>query len=474
MTDLSRKRVAITGLGLVSPIGSDLDQVWDSLTHSKSGISAIESLPTASLPMQSGGQVKDFTGAIEDYGDLDKSQQRAIKKNMKVMCREIEMGVAAAQKALAHSGLGAERNPERCGCLFGCDYILTRPEEFADGMRNIREAKGGRFDVADWPQFGLPKVNPLWLLKYLPNMPNSHVSIYNDFRGPNNSLTVREASSNLSLAEATSIIQRGAADVMLVGATGTRIHPLRAAHMALFEDLASQKSDPTEMSRPFDCSSDGMVLGEGAGALTLECYEHAQRRGAKIWGEIIGCGSSMVGPTVRPSQNENTAGQNSAGRSASASSSGNGSTPNIGSEVRHDHLRQAIYLALRAGVRSAGERLPSHWHLHAHGLSSPSADAAEGTAIAELLTEFPNVPVVAAKSLFGNLGAGSAAIELICSLLALEHDQLFPIKNLKTPATYARWETGRAGQSAGRAVVHSSFTLQGQASTIVVACAEPK
>ncbi|MEZ6075069.1 MAG: beta-ketoacyl synthase N-terminal-like domain-containing protein [Pirellulaceae bacterium] len=92
MTDLSRKRVAITGLGLVSPIGSDLDQVWDSLTHSKSGISAIESLPTASLPMQSGGQVKDFTGAIEDYGDLDKSQQRAIKKNMKVMCREIEMG----------------------------------------------------------------------------------------------------------------------------------------------------------------------------------------------------------------------------------------------------------------------------------------------------------------------------------------------------------------------------------------------
>ncbi len=212
MTDLSRKRVAITGLGLVSPIGSDLDQVWDSLTHSKSGISAIESLPTASLPMQSGGQVKDFTGAIEDYGDLDKSQQRAIKKNMKVMCREIEMGVAAAQKALAHSGLGPERNPERCGCLFGCDYILTRPEEFADGMRNVREAKGGRFDVADWPQFGLPKVNPLWLLKYLPNMPNSHVSIYNDFRGPNNSLTVREASSNLSLAEAASIIQRGAAD----------------------------------------------------------------------------------------------------------------------------------------------------------------------------------------------------------------------------------------------------------------------
>ena len=453
MTDISRKRVAITGLGLVSPIGSDLDRVWDSLTHSTSGITAIDSLPTAPLPIQSGGQVKDFTGAIEDYGDLDKLLQRAIKKNMKVMCREIEMGVAAAQKALAHSGLGSDRDPERCGCLFGCDYILTRPEEFADGVRNVRSARGGTFDAADWPQLGLSKVNPLWLLKYLPNMPNSHVSIYNDFRGPNNSVTVREASSNLSLAEATSIIQRGAADVMLVGATGARIHPLRTTHVALIEDLASQKSDPTQMSRPFDISSDGMVLGEGAGALLLEDFEHAQRRGAKIWGEIIGCGAAMVGPT---------AGQ----ASGAPGLSGNGMATG---DVPRDYLRKSIRAALRAGLDSAGERLPSNWHLHAHGLSSPSADAAEGQAIADILDQFPHVPVVAAKSLFGNLGAGSAAVELICSLLALEHDQLFPIKNLQTPAPYVSWKTGETGQSAGRGVVHSSFTLQGQASTIVVA-----
>lgn len=444
MSDLSSQRVAITGLGLVSPIGSDLDRVWDSLTHSKSGITAIDSLPTNSLPVQSGGQVKDFTGAIENYGELDKPLQRAIKKNVKVMCREIEMGVAAAQKALAHSGLGAQREPERCGCLFGCDYILTRPEEFADGIRNARHAESGKFETSDWPQLGLYKVNPLWLLKYLPNMPNSHVSIYNDFRGPNNSITVREASSNLSLAEAASIIQRGAADVMLVGATGTRIHPLRTAHVALIEDLASQQSDPTQMSRPFDSTSDGMVLGEGAGALLLESFDHAQRRGAKIWGEIIGYGSSMVGP--------------------SASNAKTAAAP-------RDHLRQAIRLALQAGLKSAGDRLPETWHLHAHGLSSPTADAAEAAAIADILGDYPHVPVVAAKGLFGNLGAGSAAVELICSLLALEHDQLFPIKNLNQPASYVQWKTGQAGQSAGRAVVHSSFTLQGQASSIVVAAA---
>ncbi len=450
MTDLSSQRVAITGLGLVSPIGSDLDRVWDSLVHSKSGIASIDSLPTQSLPIQSGGQVKDFTGAIENYGELDKLLQRAIKKNVKVMCREIEMGVAAAQKALAHSGLGADRNPERCGCLFGCDYILTRPEEFADGVRNARDAESGKFDTSHWPELGLYKVNPLWLLKYLPNMPNSHVSIYNDFRGPNNSITVREASSNLSLAEAASIIQRGAADVMLVGATGTRIHPLRTAHVALIEDIASQQSDPTRMSRPFDSTSDGMVLGEGAGALVLESYEHAQRRGAKIWGEIIGCGASMVGP------------------SAGAANGVSGAQVAGGSR---DYLRQAIRLALQASVKSAGDRLPKTWHLHAHGLSSPTADAAEAAAISDILGDYPDVPVVAAKSLFGNLGAGSAAVELICSLLALEHGQLFPIKNLDQPAPYVQWKTGQVGQSAGRGVIHSSFTLQGQASSIVIAAA---
>ncbi len=460
MFSTSSKRVAITGLGLVSPIGSSLEQVWESLRLGRSGISAIDSLPTASLPVKSGGQVKAFTGAIEDYGDLDKGLQRSIKKNMKVMCREIEMGVAAAQKALAHSGLGEQRNPERCGCLFGCDYILTRPEEYADGVRYARVNGNGTFHLSDWPLLGLPKVNPLWLLKYLPNMPNSHVSIYNDFRGPNNSVTVREASWNLSLAEATSIIQRGAADVMLVGATGSRIHPLRTAHVTLIEDIASERSDPSEMSRPFDASSDGMVLGEGAGAVVLESYEQAESRGAKIWGEIIGCGAAMVGPGAGRSN----AGNSNAGR-------GRAPDPRRSEDGPRDFLRESIRLALIAGLSSAAGRLPSAWHLHAHGYSSPTVDASEGLAIGDVLAEsdFAATPVVAAKSLFGNLGAGSAAVELICSLLAIENKQLFAIKNLKTQASYAPWQAAQAGAAAGEAVVHSSFTLQGQASTIVVA-----
>ena len=281
---MSKTRVVITGLGVVSPIGLDLDTIWSNLTEGRSGIGPIESMPTHSLPVKSAAECKSFSGEIEDYGPLDKVTQRSIKKNMKVMCREIEMGVAAAQKALAHSGLGESRDPERCGCLFGCDYILSRPEEYADGLINCRENSESA-DVAGyvkaWPTFGLPKVNPLWLLKYLPNMPNSHVSIYNDFRGPNNAITVREASMHLSLAEATSIIERGAADVMLVGSTGSRIHPVRATHATLIDRVATEQANPASMSRPFDATCDGMVLGEGAGAVMIESLEHAQARGAK-------------------------------------------------------------------------------------------------------------------------------------------------------------------------------------------------
>ncbi|MCA9190958.1 MAG: beta-ketoacyl-[acyl-carrier-protein] synthase family protein [Planctomycetales bacterium] len=430
----STKRVVITGMGVISPLGLTPESVWEALRDGRSGISPIKSLPMDDLPFRSGAEATEFTGAIEDYGDLDKSLQRAIKKNMKVMCREIEMGVAAAQRALQHSGLGEDRDPERCGCLFGADYILTRPEEYADGIRACRAASG-KVDILDWPKHGLSKVNPLWLLKYLPNMPNSHVSIYNDFRATNNSLTVREASMNLAVAEASSIIRRGTADVMLVGATGSRIHPLRTTHIYLTDQVASEQADPTTMSRPFDVSRDGMAVGEGAGALMLESWEHADRRGAKIWGEVIGQGAAMVGPNT----NEN-----------------------------RDYLRLAVGRALRAAETSSLGRLPSAWHLHAHGLSSTKADASEALAISDVLMS-RQIPVTAAKSYFGNLGAGASAVELISSVLAMHAGTLFPIRNLKNPCAEATFPALQDFGSPGEAFLHCSFTPQGQAAALAIA-----
>ena len=434
MTRRLSDRVVITGLGVVSPLGCEPETLWHNIQAGKSGISALPSLPAPSLPIHYGSEVKDFTGAIEDYGALESVLKRAIKKNMKVMCREIEMGVAASQKALVHSGLplGAH-DPDRVGVLFGCDYILTRPEEYSDGIANCRDGTGD-FQIEAWPTQGLSKVNPLWLLKYLPNMPNSHVAIYNDFRGPNNSLTVREASMSLAVAEAADIIRRGRADVMLVGATGTRIHPLRTMHAVLVERLAKDASDPANMSRPFDASSDGMVLGEGAGAIVLESRASAEARGAKIWGELLGAGSAMVGP-----------------------------------RGDRDFLRMAVGIALHKALEQAESQLPKQWHLHAHGLSCPQTDASEALAIAEELKQrSADVPVVASKSYFGNLGAGTAAIELVLSMLALEHGKIFPIRNLRQQRSEATWRAAAADESAGDAFAHISYTLQGQASSLVI------
>ena len=140
----------------------------------------------------------------------------------------------------------------------------------------------------------MPQVTPLWLLKYLPNMPASHVAIYNDLRGPNNSITLREASANAAVGEAFRTIVRGSADVMVAGATGTRVHPMKMVHSLTQEEVAGNGVDPTKASRPFDLNRSGMVLGEGAGAIVLEELEYAQARGATIYGEVIGTASSSV------------------------------------------------------------------------------------------------------------------------------------------------------------------------------------
>jgi 3-oxoacyl-[acyl-carrier-protein] synthase II len=267
-------------------------------------------------------------------------------------------------------------------------------------------------------------------------MPNSHVSIYNDFRGPNNAITDRDASMNLALAEATSIIQRGAADVMLVGATGTRLHPLRTLQMSLLENIAAERDDPTSMPRPFDSDCDGMVLGEGAAAIILESQEYAEARSAKVWGEILGYGAACYGPNC------------------------NG-----------EPMQLAMQASIARTLKSVGTRLPPKWHLHAQGLGAPAADRAEAAALSHILRDYPDTPVTAAKSYFGNLGAGAAAIELICSLLAMEHQRLFPIKNLNSPIESVRWQPATADSSAGDAVLHTSCNSQGQAASLMVGLA---
>jgi 3-oxoacyl-[acyl-carrier-protein] synthase II len=429
------RRVVITGIGLVSPLGNSAEKLWQALSTGTSGVRELASIPVEAFPMRYGAEAREFTGSIEDFGPLDKAMSRNIKKNLKVMCREMQIGIAAAQLALTDCKLPLSSvNLDRVGCVYGSDYMLTLPQEFTSGMRNCLDERG-KFDFRSWAEKGLPSVEPLWLLKYLPNLPASHIAIFNDLRGPNNSLTMREASSNLAVAEAYCTIARGHADAILAGATGTKVHPARTIHVVTQEEVAVRDGDPTKLSRPFDCHRAGAVLGEGAAALMLEELEYALGRGAQILGEIIGFASSAV------------------------------SDPNCVGQYN-----TAFRNVLNRSLASAKISQDDVGHINAHGLSSRRSDAEEAQAIAEVFQGRASpVPVVAAKSYFGNLGAACGLVEMIGSLLAMKHGRLFRTLNYETPDPECPVNVvANDDVSPGDSFINVNISPQGQASAVVV------
>jgi 3-oxoacyl-[acyl-carrier-protein] synthase II len=431
----SPRRVVITGMAVISPLGNSKEALWEALQAGRSGVGPLTILPAGLLPVSVAAEARQFQGAIDDFGPLQKDQKKAIRKGLKVMCRECQMAVAAAQRALQDAGLTPDKyDPCRTGVNFGSDYMLTLPDEFTEGILQC-VGEDGQFDFARWAPEGMPKMSPLWLLKYLPNMPASHIAIYNDLRGPNNSLTHREASSNLAVAEAFQTIVRGQADIILAGATGTRLHPMKTVHVLQQEEVASGDGDPAKASRPFDRHRTGMVLGEGAGTVVLEDLGSAQARGATIYAEVVGGGGSSV-----------------ADRNLVA------------------HRDRAMANALQATLRNTQVAPDQIGHLHAHGLSTRSGDVEEARAINQVFgNRAEPLPVAAAKSYFGNLGAGSGLVELIASVMALKHSRLFPILNYEDPDPECPI-TGVTGHDVhpGHSFVNLNVTPQGQASAVMI------
>ena len=416
-------------------MGNTKEDLWKALSTGLSGVGPLTVMPPEAISVRCAAEASQFQGKIGDFGPLQPEQKKLIRKALKVMCREAQMGVAAAQLALADAAISpGQVDPLRSGIVFGADYMLSVPEEFNEGVTQCLDSSG-KFEFTRWGTEGLPKLTPLWLLKYLPNMPASHLAIFNDFRGPNNSLTLREASANLAVGEAYQVIRRGHADVMLVGATGTRLHPMKLIHARQQEELATCDGDPAAASRPFEKNRTGMVLGEGAGAIILEELSAAEARGATILAEVIGSASSAV-----------------AGRNLSA------------------QRDRAMINALGAVLQSADIDAGQLGHLHAHGLSTRSSDVEEARAINEVFASRAEpLPIVAAKSFFGNLGAGSGMVELITSLLALHNGQLFPVLNYETPDPECPLAIVTGNDTApGDSFINLSVTPQAQASTLLI------
>lgn len=428
-----RRRVVVTGMGVICPLGLSPEELWDALIAPRSGVVPIEGGVSEGLPIDIWAPASGFRGHIDDFGPLEKEKSKAIRKGTKMMCRECLMGVAAAQRAISHAGLDrASLDPDRIGIAFGTDLILSPPGEFVEGIRNCLTPEKG-FEFSRWAVDGMTKMSPLWLLKYLPNMPASHVAIYNDFRGPNNSLTMREAAANAAVGEAFATICRDAADVMVVGATGQWLEAMKIVHATLQEELAGPGLPPAHASRPFDLHRSGMVLGEGAGVVVLEEVGHAKARGATIYGEITASATSSVANRQR-----------------------------VADRV------QAMENVMRMAIDRSGMSADAIGHIHAHGAGTRLGDIAEAEAIRRV---FPGreIPVVAAKSHFGNLGTGSGMVELVASLLALHHGTLFPVLNYQTPDPACPVHpVTESGVAAGQSFLKVSVTPQGQASSVLV------
>src|SRR5687768_11320596 len=272
------RRVVITGIGVISPIGIGTKTFWDNLLAGKVGVRRIESFDPAGFPSQVAGEVPAYK--IGDY--VPKSYRKATK----VMARDIELAVIAADDAFKDSGLQSKAYTEtpafdgkRFGCNIGAGLINTELNELTTAMNVARE--GNKLDLQKWGREGMNQLTPLWLLKYLPNMLACHVTIIHELRGPSNTITCADASSHLAIGEAFRTIQRGDADMAICGGAESKVNPMGMVRHALLRRLNDTHNDSPESAvRPFDADATGTAVGEGGGLLILEDFDRAKARGA--------------------------------------------------------------------------------------------------------------------------------------------------------------------------------------------------
>ncbi len=429
--------VVITGIGVASPLGIGLEPFWEGLRTGRSGIGVSTMFPGFGSPGQAGGEVREFT---------DESARKVYlkdhRKNLKAMCREIQLGVCSAMQALAHSGLDLSViDHERLGVEFGANLMLSAPAILMDSVVACTDPGQPEFHFERWGSQGFPRMEPLWLLRYLPNMPACHISIASDARGPSNSLTLDDSSCNMAIGEAQRILLRGSADIMITGSTGTTLHPIKTLHVALWHEMAERPAEPERRSRPFDRDRAGKVPAEGACSLILEDRGHAEARNAKLWGRVLGTGASTV-------------------------------TDRAGTPL----FRRALAQAMRAALRAAGVTPEQVGHIAAHGAGLPTVDQAEAEAIHDVFGGDlgRRVPVTAAKSLLGSAGAGSGSLQLAASLVGLSHGVIPPTINYEHPDPAMpplNIVTGAPREAANKVVLSLSVTRLGQASASVVEAA---
>ncbi len=427
----SERRVAITGLGLVTPLGHSPDSIWSSVAEGRGMVRPLEAFRIAGLPNEAGAEIRDFD--LKKYS-LPK-YWNALRKTKKYLARDIQLAVAAAQLAVVDAGLDdGGVDPTRIGIDLGAGLISSELDELAPAIGQAFGA-GKSFDFQVWGRESIEMIEPIWLLKYLPNMLACHISILIDCQGPSNTITEADASSNLAIAEAARIISRGRADVMITGGADSKIHPLSLVRMALFETMSRWKGDPSQACRPFDRRRDGWVPGEGAGIVILEEWGHAQKRGARILGEVLGGGS---GCDAMP---------------------GGGLDPDGG----------GTEVAITAALEEAGLAPAAVGHVNAHGSAGRVSDLAEARAFRRIFGP-GGVPVTALKGYMGNLASGCGAVDMMVSLIGVNRGMVPQILNCEELDPEMELDVVQsAPRMTGNPIfVTTNLTPNGQAAALVI------
>jgi 3-oxoacyl-[acyl-carrier-protein] synthase II len=421
-----RRRVVVTGFGVINPLGHDVETVWNALKESKSGVGPISIFDATGYPTTIAAEVKNW----------DVSRCGENPEDWKHRGRHTRFAIGAAHQAIKQSGiLDSGLDPRRLGVYMGAGEGNQDFVNFTSMM--AAAVRQGDFDLAAFLRKGREVLDVNAELEQEPNMPSAHLAALFNAQGPNSNCLTACAASSQAVGEATELIRAGDADAMIAGGAHSMIHPFGLTGFSLLTTLSQRNDDPTRASRPFDKDRDGFVLGEGAGIVILEEYEHARKRGAAILAEVLGYGSTADAYRITDIHPE--------GRGA------------IGC------MRQAIADA-KLNVEEIG-------YVNAHGTSTSVNDRTETLACKGVFGDLAkSIPVSSTKSMMGHLIAAAGVTEMIVCMLAIRDGVLPPTINQETPDPDCDLDyiPNVARPSKIKVALNNSFGFGGQNVTLAV------
>jgi 3-oxoacyl-[acyl-carrier-protein] synthase II len=434
---LPRRRVVVTGMGLVCPLGHDIETVWEAVLSGRSGVDANTIFDASTYPTHFDSEVKGY-----DVADHVRHPELHEKGN-----RGCRFAVGAAAKACRQAEIETERDPDqaaqdgvdrrRLGVYLGSGEGSVDNDMFFEALRQGWQPQGSTVDWIKWAQVAFSRTRPWHQLEQEPHMPLAHLAMLTGARGPMRSCLTACAASTQAVGEAMMLIRHGHADVMITGGCHSMIHPLGVMGFSRLTALSTNNASPKTASRPFSASRDGFVIGEGAAILILESLDSATRRKAKILAEVVGYGCSADAFRVTD---------------------------------MHEEARGPIQ-AMRAAIKDAGLSPEDIDYVNAHGTSTQENDSIETLAIRTVFADRgARPPVSSIKSTMGHLIGAAGAAEIITCVLALRDQTIPPTANLhdQDPKLDLDYVALKPRKARLRNVMKESFGFGGQNNVVIL------